>query len=133
MIALCNAQRQESGLEKTTKFVCAGFPPAVQVPELQRKFDAAIVMGVMDYVPDPVAFLAALRERVSRFALLSFPGGEWPRWQIRRWRYKLLRRCAVFNYSDAQIRDYCRRAGFSTVDIKYIRYAGGCHLVKAQV
>jgi 2-polyprenyl-3-methyl-5-hydroxy-6-metoxy-1,4-benzoquinol methylase len=132
MVALCNARCQEAGLEHAVKFQCTSFPPSIELPALQRKFDVTVVMGVMDYVPDPAGFLSAVRERTSQFALISFPGKQWLRWQARRWRYKLLGRCAVFHYTDAEVRDCCRRAGWSNLKTEYLRHSGGCHLVRAQ-
>jgi 2-polyprenyl-3-methyl-5-hydroxy-6-metoxy-1,4-benzoquinol methylase len=133
MIGLCNEQRRGSGLEGSTKFLCTRFPPSSTVPELERKFNVAIVMGVMDYIPDPLPFLKALRDRISGSALITFPAKDWLRWPLRRWRYRLLERCAVFHYHESQVREACAAAGFGRLEIELLARMGSCYFVRAFV
>ena len=86
-------------------------------------FDFAIVMGVMDYVPDPVSFLQALRNVLAGRAVISFPSKHWFRTPLRKVRYKL-RNCPVYFYDEAMIRSIGEQAGFRTVDIVKIPGAG---------
>jgi 2-polyprenyl-3-methyl-5-hydroxy-6-metoxy-1,4-benzoquinol methylase len=133
MIALCNEQRRQLGLENATKFICTPFPPCSAVPEIERKLNVAIVMGVMDYIPDPVPFLEAVRKRISEFALITFPAKDWLRWPLRRWRYRLLKRCAVFHYHESQVKEACARAGFGRLEVRRIAWTGSCYFVRASV
>lgn len=86
-------------------------------------FDFAIIMGVLDYVADPVAFFRALRGILTGKAAVSFPSQHWFRTPIRRVRYKL-RNCPVYFYTEPQIRSIGKEAGFGTVDIIKIPGAG---------
>jgi len=86
-------------------------------------FDFVIIMGVLDYVPDPVAFFKGLRPILTGKAVVSFPSKHWFRTPIRKVRYKL-RNCPVYFYDEAQIAKIGRDAGFGTVDIQKIPGAG---------
>src|SRR5262245_14446589 len=93
-------------------------------PDLQlNEHDHAIVMGVMDYVADPKAFLAALAPLVRASAVVSFPSTHWFRTPFRKFRYRV-RRCPVYFYDEARIRVLCSAAGFKKVDIRKISGAG---------
>jgi 2-polyprenyl-3-methyl-5-hydroxy-6-metoxy-1,4-benzoquinol methylase len=85
--------------------------------------DHAIVMGVMDYVADPAAFLKALVPVVRVSAVISFPSKHWFRTPFRKFRYRL-RRCPVYFYDQRYIRDLCLAAGFRDVQIRKIPGAG---------
>lgn len=86
-------------------------------------FDFAIVMGVLDYVADPVSFFKGLRSILSGRAAVSFPSRHWFRTPIRKIRYRL-RSCPVYFYDEPQIREIGRQTGFGTVDITKIPGAG---------
>ncbi len=84
------------------------------------KFDFAIVMGVMDYVDDKLAFLKGLRGLGdSLHAAVSFPSRHWLRSPIRKVRYNL-RKCPLWFYTEPQIRQLGAEAGFGTVEIRKI-------------
>ena len=131
MVGICRERSRELGFEDRTTFICSEFPPSSAIPELDKEFDIAIAMGVMDYTSDAVRFLNGLRERVSEFAVVSFPGKQWLRWQLRRYRYRLLGRCPVFHYNEADVRDCCEKAGFRNIEIEYLSHSGGCYFVRA--
>jgi SAM-dependent methyltransferase len=80
------------------------------------RFDFAIVMGVMDYVEDPEAFLRALKGGLAGPAAVSFPGKHWFRTPLRKIRYRL-RQCPLYFYDQPSIRSLGSRAGFTAVDI----------------
>lgn len=86
-------------------------------------FDFAIVMGVLDYVADPVAFFKGLRPILRGKAAVSFPSRHWLRTPIRKFRYRM-RRCPVYFYDERRIRSIGAEAGFATVDIIKIDGAG---------
>jgi 2-polyprenyl-3-methyl-5-hydroxy-6-metoxy-1,4-benzoquinol methylase len=83
----------------------------------------AIVMGVMDYVEDPEAFLKALRPLVNSLAVVSFPSEHWFRTPFRKLRYRL-RQCPVYFYNESGIRRLSTAAGFADVRIQKISGAG---------
>jgi SAM-dependent methyltransferase len=86
-------------------------------------FDFAIIMGVLDYVPNAAAFLKPLRSILTGRAVVSFPSKHWLRTPIRKVRYRL-RSCPVYFYEEEQILSIGREAGFGTVDIVKIPGAG---------
>lgn len=133
MISLARSRRSEERRGGVCEFVATEFPAPGTIPELSTPFDHAIVMGVMDYVEDARAFLAALRLMVLRTAVLSFPGRHWLRGPLRQYRYQMLGRCVVHNYDEAPIRDACISAGFRTVNVKRLAHSGICYIVTATV
>lgn len=87
------------------------------------RFDFAIIVGVMDYVAEPVTFLKALREIVHGTSIVTFPSRHWllaPLRKLRHWS----RGSKVRFYTAASIRSLCERAGFRHVDITKIDGAG---------
>jgi 2-polyprenyl-3-methyl-5-hydroxy-6-metoxy-1,4-benzoquinol methylase len=128
MVDLARQRYAGNNEDSVCEFICAPFPPR---DALRETFDYGIVMGVMDYVADPVPFLTALRQHVRDFAILSFPGRHWLREPVRRARYRLLGRCEIYGYDEAQIREACRVAGFGRVDIVVLPHSGICYIVRA--
>ena len=96
-----------------------GFFPGVETDG----HDHAIVMGVFDYVQDPLEFLKTLRTVVSGTAQVSFPSQHWFRPPIRRTRSNL-RNCPVHFFTEPRIRTLCSEAGFPAVEIRKIPGAG---------
>ena len=118
MLALARRRLEAAGLRERCALLQATFPD-VKVD----RHDHAIVMGVMDYVPDPAAFLAALKPVITRSAVLSFPSEHWFRTPFRKMRYRL-RRCPVYFYNTERIRTLCAAAHYSRIDIYKIPGAG---------
>jgi SAM-dependent methyltransferase len=119
MLDLSRQRVQKLGWGDRVTLVEGYFP---QTP-LPGTFDFAIVMGVMDYVAEPVAFLRALNHWLTGTAAISFPSKHWFRTPLRKVRYRL-RNCPVYFYDKALITAQCREAGFSTVEIQEIPGAG---------
>jgi SAM-dependent methyltransferase len=126
MIDLARRRAEHAGVADVCRFVCARFPADPPVPELADRADCAIVMGVLDYVEAPLAFLQALREAVRERAVLSFPFRDRVRYPIRRWRYRALGRCAIRHYSEAEVRQLCDAAGFARTEVDFLDHSGGC-------
>lgn len=133
MVALADARARTEARGNACEFVASAFPPERNVAELTGAFDYAIVMGVMDYVADEIAFLTALRPLVKRHAMLSFPGTHWLRGPLREYRYRALGRCDIHNYEEWTIRDACSKAGFARVHIRRLNHSGICYIVTAGV
>jgi len=65
--------------------------------EFDKSFDAAVIVGVMDYIEEPQEFVDAVLKHTSKVAIFSFPcSGGFLAWQ-RRIRYKF--RCYLRLYS----------------------------------
>lgn len=135
-------------LKKKAKFVC-GVDPAEGMLNLAKKrlsseidfegrfnlilgnfpdvdvdfYDYAIVMGVMDYVDDPVAFLRKLKKKIKVAVLISFPSTHWIRTPIRKLRYKL-RSCPLYFYDESKIRELAHLSGYTKIIVTQIDGAG---------
>jgi len=119
MLELTRKRIEKLGeLERVT--LTEGYFPD-QAPE--GTFDFAIVMGVLDYVADPLPFFKALRRIVNGKAAVSFPSKHWFRTPVRKVRY-WLRSCPLYFYDEPTIRSLGQQAGFGTVDIIKIPGAG---------
>ena len=119
MLTLVRQRLQQNGLGEDRCELLEGIFPGVDV----EPHEYAIVMGVMDYVSDAQAFLAALKPLVTRLAVISFPSEHWFRTPFRRIRYRL-RRCPVYFYDEARVRHLCSTAGFTDIHIRKIPGAG---------
>ena len=118
MLALVHERLKTAGLVERYSLVEGSFP-GVDV----EAHDHAIVMGVMDYVANASAFLAALKPLVKVSAAVSFPSKHWFRTPFRRFRYRL-RRCPVYFYDETEIKNLCSAAGFRKIEIRKISGAG---------
>ncbi len=118
MLALLRRRLETAGLSQRCELIQGAFPDV-----LPPVCDYAIVMGVMDYVAEPAAFLAALRSVTAILAAVSFPSRHWLRTPLRRLRY-WLRRCPVYFYQETQIRALAQQAGFSVCQVHKIPGAG---------
>jgi 2-polyprenyl-3-methyl-5-hydroxy-6-metoxy-1,4-benzoquinol methylase len=118
MLELTRQRLEGAGFAGRYELIEGTFPS--QQPDV--KADAAIVMGVMDYVDDPVAFLRALRER-SHLSAISFPSFHWARGPVRQVRYRL-RNCPLFLYRRERVDSVLSQAGLTPVAIEKIRGAG---------
>lgn len=87
--------------------------------KLEKKFNYAIVMGVMDYVEDPNTFLKNLYKSISMKAVLSFPSYHWFRSPIRKFRYNL-RNCPIWLYKEIKIQSLMKSVGISDYKINKI-------------
>lgn len=86
-------------------------------------FDFVIIMGVLDYVVDPLSFFKGLRPMVTGKVAVSFPSNHWLRAPLRKLRYRL-RNCPVYFYTQRQIHSLGRQAGFGAVDVIEVDGAG---------
>jgi 2-polyprenyl-3-methyl-5-hydroxy-6-metoxy-1,4-benzoquinol methylase len=119
MLGLARERAQKAGVAERCEFALGTFPQAVP----PGVFDRAIVMGVMDYVPDPLKFLSTLAQRVRGRASVSFPSRHWFRTPLRQIRYRI-KKCPVFFFDRQTIEELMRNAGFTDVRIDKIPGAG---------
>jgi SAM-dependent methyltransferase len=124
MLAL--AKRRTSQAEMLDKVILLeGYFPQTCPEEI---VDYAIVMGVMDYISDPLSFLYKLRVVVTAGAAISFPSIHWFRTPFRKVRY-MIRRCPVFFYTENQIQDLLKEVGVECYTITKIPGAGMDYVV----
>ncbi|MBI4500124.1 MAG: methyltransferase domain-containing protein [Gemmatimonadetes bacterium] len=117
MLALVRERVEREGFAAGTE-IREGFFPMKVPPH-----DFAIVMGVMDYIADPLKFLEGLRSVVTDCAAVSFSSRHWFRTPFRKVRYRI-RNCPVFFYTEDSIRAMSQSAGFSHIQIYKISGAG---------
>jgi hypothetical protein len=78
--------------------------------QFNEKYDAAVLMGVFDYVKDSVGMLKKLQKDVSKEIYGSFPkAGGFLTWQ-RKVRYNM-RNCPLYFYSKKSLVDILDEAG----------------------
>jgi len=118
MLSLLRQRLADSGNQARCTILQGAFP-AILPPAC----DHVMVMGVLDYVPDPLAFLHALRRITKISAAVSFPSTHWFRTPLRKFRY-WVRRCPVYFYEEEQIEELCRASRFAGVRIQKIPGAG---------
>jgi 2-polyprenyl-3-methyl-5-hydroxy-6-metoxy-1,4-benzoquinol methylase len=119
MLDLAQQRAKATNVADKCKFVLGTFPEDCP----NETFDYAIVMGVMDYIADPLAFLSTLAQQVRLRAVLSFPSKHWFRTPLRKVRY-WLKRCPVYFYDPPQIKSLMQNAGFSKINVEKIPGAG---------
>jgi ubiquinone/menaquinone biosynthesis C-methylase UbiE len=69
-----------------------------------RPYDAVAILGVFDYISDPLPVLQAARQFEPKRIVASFPRSGTFRSALRQWRYKVQRLdCPLFFYSRAEI------------------------------
>lgn len=118
MIELASRRLQAAGRAERARLVTGFFPDVELEPH-----DHAIVMGVFDYLADPLAFLQGVRRVTRVSAQVSFPSRHWFRTPFRRVRYQM-RNCPVYFFDQDQIQHLARQAGFTSAEIRKIPGAG---------
>jgi 2-polyprenyl-3-methyl-5-hydroxy-6-metoxy-1,4-benzoquinol methylase len=114
MIELGLTLARKQGIDESKiRFVCGD---AAEV-ELESPVNAAIVMGVFDYVEDPETFLRAILDKVSERIVASFPV-KWSVWTPQRLiRYRLFKNCPLYFYSKARIEGLLATIGVGSFKI----------------
>lgn len=114
MIDIARRIASESGHAGTVEFVEADY----LTYSCHDKFDAAIVMGVFDYVLNPVAFLSKIVTDVRGTVVASFPV-RYDLWMLqRKLRYLVVKRCPLYFYSSRRIRRILSQAGIVDYEIE---------------
>jgi SAM-dependent methyltransferase len=112
MLELVRHQADAFGLRDRVTLLEGEFPNR-QPP---GTFDFAVVVGVMDYIAQPLDFLRALRETVHGASVVTFPSRHWllgPLRTLRHWS----RGSRVHLYDETSIRSLCTSAGFRQIDL----------------
>ncbi len=85
--------------------------------ELGDPFDVVLALGYFDYIDDAEAHVRRITELCSGSAVASFPRWTWTKGPIRKLRYEVINRCPIFDYTEEQLRELFRSAGFSRVEL----------------
>ncbi len=126
MLDLARKRAEDNDVVDRCSFLTGAFPHT----KPDTAYDASIVMGVMDYIADPLGFLRALRESTAGTAVLSFPSRHWLRTPLRKVRYRI-KRCPVWFYDGNQVDRLLRDSGFTSVQVDKIPGAGMDIVVQA--
>jgi len=108
-----------AGMLELARQAVAGSPLAQNISFIQGdylqhdfhgRFDAACLMGFLDYVPDPVAVFRKLQREVTKELYASFPRSSGLLAKQRKLRYAL-RGCPLYLYSARDIRAIMEACG----------------------
>ena len=95
-----------------TKFICDNY---FEHP-FNEKFDAAVLMGVFDYIEDPARLLNKAKNETNKMILGSFPKSEGFLNSIRKIRY-FLKGCPLYYHSKEALDNMLRSCGFKNYQI----------------
>ena len=117
MLDLAQSSVEEAGADAQKVQLISGEFSSV---DFDQKFDYAIVIGVMDYIEDPLAFLRKLAETFTKTAVVSFPVSEniW-KWQ-RKIRYRM-RGCPLYFYDRKKLEELLADIGVASWTIEKIQ------------
>ena len=81
-----------------------------------EKFDAAVLMGVFDYIEDPARLLNKAKNEINKMILGSFPKSGNFLNSIRKVRY-FLKGCPLYYHSKEELENLLRSCGFKNYEI----------------
>ena len=103
MLKIATEHAEKVGVGDRCKFMVADF----YTYDPKQLYDYVIVMGFMDYMPDPEKVVTKVLSLTRHRAFFSFPvAGGVLGWQ-RQLRYK--KRCDLFLYSEQRIKELCAK------------------------
>jgi SAM-dependent methyltransferase len=86
---------------------------------LSRTFDVVLALGLFDYLAEPARAADWMRSRCSSTLVASFTRRDWIKAPIRHFRYELLHRCPIFDYTEAGTEELLTAAGFSSIEFPF--------------
>ena len=99
--------------EAPVELVCGDFREVA----LEGPFDVVLGLGLFDYLPDAEPFARRMCELCSGTVVASFPGWHWFKGPIRKFRYQVVNKVPIFNYTEAGLRQMFADCGFATVEM----------------
>ena len=112
MLNIAQSNSQKAGFENNTYLVGSYFDI-----KIDKKHDAAILMGLFDYISNPEELFTKLNKDTSKYVLASFPkSGGILGWQ-RKVRYNM-RNCQLFYYSRESLEELMRVSGIENYEIQ---------------
>lgn len=114
MLNLARKSAEQAGVNQNCRFEQANFLER----EFDAKFDYTILMGLMDYMEDPLLVIRKALAVTNKRAFFSFPlDGGILAWQ-RKLRYKS--RCDLFMYTQIQVLELFARMDHERLEIAQI-------------
>ena len=114
MIELARDKAVKAGVENTCRFMTADF----MTHDFNRTFDYTILMGFMDYTPEPRKVIERALSLTEGKAFFSFPAaGGFLAWQRQR-RYR--DRCDLFMYHRQQVEKLFKNLPIDNITIEKI-------------
>ena len=112
MIKLAEQTCQQEFSNENTKFICDNYFEH----RFNEKFDAAVLMGVFDYIEDPARLLNKVKNETNKMILGSFPKSGGFLNSIRKIRY-FLKGCPLYYHSKEALDNLLRSCGFKNYQI----------------
>lgn len=84
--------------------------------DIRRTFDVVLALGLFDYLAEPARAAEWMRARCSSTLVASFTRRDRVKGPIRHFRYELLHRCRIFDYTEAGTEALLAASGFSSVE-----------------
>lgn len=94
-------------------FICSNYLDC----QFNERFDAAVLMGLFDYVKDPGRLLKKLKGDVTKFIFASFPRSDNVLNAIRKVRYRYFKNCPLYFYSKGELELLMKTSGFSRYEV----------------
>ena len=117
MIEIADKLAAEQGVADQCEFVVGKFPD--DLPGTDRPYDACTANGFFDYIDEPVALIARMRELTKGKLILSFPKAvEW-RVPVRRVRF-WLKGTPLFLYHEAQVKKILEQSGVTSYEFIHL-------------
>ena len=85
--------------------------------KFDEKFDAAVLMGLFDYVEDPGRLLRKVKGDVTKFIFASFPRKHNLLNSIRKVRYRYIKNCPLYYHSKEELELLMKTCGFNNYEI----------------
>ena len=112
MLNIAQSNSQKAGFENNTYIVGSYFDV-----KIDKKHDAAILMGLFDYISNPEELFSKLKKDTGKYILASFPKpGGILGWQ-RKIRYNM-RNCQLFYYSKESLEELMSASDISNYEIQ---------------
>jgi 2-polyprenyl-3-methyl-5-hydroxy-6-metoxy-1,4-benzoquinol methylase len=112
MIKLAEKTCQQDFPDGNAKFICGNY---FEHP-FNEKFDAAVLMGVFDYIEDPAKLLNKVKNETNKMIVGSFPKSENLLNSLRKVRY-LLKGCPLYYHSKEDLDNLLRTCDFKNYQI----------------
>lgn len=120
MLNLARSYAESKNVSERTDFKLAHFLHWVK--DYKEHFDAVYALGVFDYTDDPLTMMSEMA-RVSDLVIASWPAPNFPRAQLRTWRYKRMG-CPVYFYTGEKVRSLHAEAGLELMRMHACGKAG---------
>ncbi len=120
MLVMANERARAAGVQDRVTFIEGDF--IKWAGQVEKRFDVAFAMGVLDYVDDAPGFIKMMAD-VADEVIASFPSPTPVRMPLRKLRYKM-RGCPVYFYWRSEIERMYRGASLNNLDVRPLGLGG---------